>query len=244
MNENEEMTGGQIHRTWGGRRLTTGRRVLYRLLVPLGKLVLEILWRSGRLQFVGEAALIAAVAKGGIVIPVCWHQHLLFCGRYIVAGRVPGLSPAFLVSPSVDGEAPSMLATSYRAQVVRGSSTHTGTRAIRHLCKALARDRLSPLITPDGPRGPRFEFKPGALLVAQITGAPIVPLAYAARPAKVFRTWDKFILPTPFARIAIAVGEPVYVPRDSDEAQREALRAEIQVRMLKTYRLAEQALSR
>ena len=242
MNEPEEMTGAEINRTWGGRRLTAGRRFLYRLMVPLGKLILEILWRSGRLQFIGEGPLIATLAKGGTVIPVCWHQHLLFCGRYIVAGRLPGLAPAFLVSPSVDGEAPSMLAISYNAQVVRGSSTHTGTRAIRHLCKALARDRLSPLITPDGPRGPRFEFKPGALLVAQLTGAPIVPLAYAAKPANVFRTWDKFILPTPFARIVIAVGEPMQVPRDADEAQREALRAEIERRMLETYQLAKQTL--
>jgi lysophospholipid acyltransferase (LPLAT)-like uncharacterized protein len=229
-------------RTGSSRRLTFARRLLYRLLVPVVSLTAELMWRTAHLTVVGEAGLSEAVAKHGTVIPVCWHQHLLICARYLVAGRIAQLKPGFLISPSVDGEAPSMLAHRYGAQVIRGSSTYTGTRAIRHLCKALAREQLSPLITPDGPRGPRFEFKAGALLVAQLSGAPIVPLAYAARPVRVLRTWDKFVLVPPFARIIVAVGTPLYVPRELDEAQREALRMEMQRRMRETYRLAEQAL--
>lgn len=240
--DREEETQRLGYRPGSGRRLTAGRRVVYRALVVLGRLVLELLWRTSRLTVVGEPALQAVVAKHGTIIPVCWHQHLLMCGRYLVARRIENLKPGFLVSPSLDGEAPSWLAMSYGADVIRGSSTHTGTRAIRHLCKALAKQQLSPLITPDGPRGPRFEFKAGALMVAQLTGAPIVPLAYAARPAKVLRTWDKFVLPSPFARLIVAVGEPMYVPRNLDEAQREVLRIEMEQRMLATFRLAEQTL--
>jgi len=232
-----------IDRSWGGRRMTFWRGLMYRLSVPLGKLLLEVLWRTSRLRVVGEAGLIDAVARHGRVIPVCWHQHLLFCARYTVAGRVSGMKPGFLISPSVDGQAPTLLAQAYGAQVIRGSSTHTGTRAIRYLCSALKKGQLSTLITPDGPRGPRFEFKAGALLVAQLTDTPIVPLAYAARPAKLFRTWDKFVMPAPFARVVIAIGEPVRVPRDADEAQREQLRLEMQQRMLQTYQAAKAALN-
>lgn len=233
---------GATEPQWSSRRLTAGRRLLYRLLVPLGKLVMEVTWRTARLRIIGEEALVAAVQQHGQVIPLCWHQHLLVCSRYTVAGRVPGMKPGFLISPSVDGEAPSMLARTYGAQVVRGSSTHTGPRAIRFLCKALAKDGVSPLMTPDGPRGPRFEFKAGAVLISQLSGVPMVPLAFAARPAKVFRTWDKFILPAPFSRMVVAVGEPVIAPRHLDETQREALRQEMQQRMLDTYLQAKAAL--
>ncbi|MGE0189618.1 MAG: lysophospholipid acyltransferase family protein [Steroidobacteraceae bacterium] len=228
--------------TGSNRRLTFARQWLYHFLMALGRLTIDLLWGTSRLTVIGEQTMSDAVTKHGSVIPVCWHQHLLMCARYLVAGRIKQLKPGFLVSPSVDGEAPSMLAETYGAQVIRGSSTYTGTRAIRHLCKALARDHLSPLITPDGPRGPRFEFKAGALLVAQLSGVPIVPMAYAARPARVLRTWDKFVLIPPFARIVVALGTPIHVPRDLNEAQREALRVEIRKRMLETYQLAEQAL--
>jgi len=99
------------------------------------------------------------------------------------------------------------------------------------------------LITPDGPRGPRFEFKPGALFVAQLSGVPIVPLAFAAKPAKVFRTWDRFVLPSPFARIVIAVGEPILLSRELSVEQINALQSEMSSRMLQTYQLAKNALN-
>jgi lysophospholipid acyltransferase (LPLAT)-like uncharacterized protein len=101
-----------------------------------------------------------------------------------------------------------MLARAYGGEVVRGSGTYTGPQAVRALYKQVRGDKLSPLITPDGPRGPRFEFKGGAITIAQLCGVPVVPLAFAARPARVLGTWDKFVLPFPFSRMVIAIGEP------------------------------------
>jgi lysophospholipid acyltransferase (LPLAT)-like uncharacterized protein len=68
------------------------------------------------------------------------------------------------------------------------------------------------VITPDGPTGPRFAFKPGALLLAQLSGRPLLPMAYAASRAWFFG-WDRFVLPWPFSRIAVAIGAPVYIDR-------------------------------
>ena len=79
------------------------------------------------------------------------------------------------------------------------------------------------MITPDGPRGPRFKFKPGAILLAQMSGRPILPMAFAASRAWLIK-WDKFVLPVPFARIVIAVGAPRYVPRVTDAAAIERCR--------------------
>ena len=224
------------------RELTPGRRLLYRLAVWLGYLYVEFVWRTARLTVVNEDALRALLARHGAVIPVCWHQHLLLCGRYVVTRKRHGMKPGFMISPSVDGEAPTQLAQRYGAHVVRGSGSYTGVRAVRGVYQAIVKEHISALITPDGPRGPRFEFKPGAIFSAQITGVPIVPLAFAAKPARVLGTWDKFVLPIPFSRVVIAVGEAVYVPRELDDEARDTQVDSIRERMHATYRTAAAVL--
>jgi lysophospholipid acyltransferase (LPLAT)-like uncharacterized protein len=71
-------------------------------------------------------------------------------------------------------------------------------------------------VFPDGPRGPREVFKPGAVALAGLTGACIVPVGVAAHPACRLPSWDEFLIPLPFARCAAVFGEPVAVPRDAD----------------------------
>jgi lysophospholipid acyltransferase (LPLAT)-like uncharacterized protein len=224
------------------RKMTFWRLGLYWLAVFTAALFLEILWRTGRIRVVGEARLQALIDEHGAVIPVCWHQHLLLCARYVAARRIKGMRVGFLISPSLDGEAPTMLARVYRTDVIRGSGTYTGPQAVRSLYKQVKGDKLSPLITPDGPRGPRFEFKGGAITIGQLCGVPVVPLAYAAKPAKVLGTWDKFVLPFPFARIVIAVGEPLTPPRKATPEQATAMQQEMAVRLHQTYQQARAAL--
>jgi lysophospholipid acyltransferase (LPLAT)-like uncharacterized protein len=97
--------------------------------------------------------------------------------------------------------------------VIRGSSSHTGARALRDYYQALAHEGISPAITPDGPRGPPWKFKPGAMLLAQMSQRPMIPMAYAASRAWKIK-WDRFVIPKPFARIAIVVGSRSMSPRD------------------------------
>ena len=130
-----------------------------------------------------------------------------------------------------------MLVRELGAQVIRGSSTHTGARALRDYYQALAREGVSPAITPDGPRGPPWKFKPGAVLLAQLSGRPMIPLAYAASRAWKIK-WDRFILPQPFARIVIAVGEPVYVSKGLDPAGLERLQLDMEARLRNLFEYA------
>jgi len=116
-------------------------------------------------------------------------------------------------------------------------------RAVRGVYTAIVKEGISPGITPDGPRGPRFKFKAGAIFTAQISGKAVVPIAYAAKPAWILRTWDKFIIPPPFAKVAIAIGEPYFPEKKLDDAQMEAAQLELERRMLETYRQAAAALS-
>lgn len=227
-------------RTKSQRRLTPGRRRVYRLAVSLARLIIEVLWRTCRLRFVGEDRLEALLREHGAVVPVCWHQHLLICGRYLVT-KPAGLKPGFMISPSVDGEAPTWLAQSYGAHVVRGSGSYTGLRAVRGAHQAI-QDGISPGVTPDGPRGPRFKFKPGAIFAGQISGKPVVPLAFAAKPAFVLKTWDKFVLPVPFGRVTIAIGEPFIPPSEMNDEKMAEAQLEMERRMHETYRAARATL--
>jgi lysophospholipid acyltransferase (LPLAT)-like uncharacterized protein len=211
---------------------------VYRLAVWITSALLELIWRTGRIRILGGERFAGLMREHGAVIPVFWHQHLLICARFMVAGRIPGLKPGFMISPSVDGQAPTMLAMLYGAHVVRGSGSYTGVRALRGVHQAIVNDCISPAITPDGPRGPRFVMKPGAIFTAQLTGKPVVPIAYAARPAKLLRTWDKFVIPTPFARICIAIGEPYFIPAKLDAEQMTAAQRELERRLLQTFRQA------
>ena len=157
--------------TRSGRRMTPARRLLYRIVVPLGYGIIRLWWRTARVVGVlGVEHLEAALARAPSLVPCYWHQHQLYCGKFLVEQRARGLTVGWLISPSVDGELGAMLVRRFGGAVIRGSSTHTGARALRDYYQALVKDNVSPVITPDGPRGPRFKFKPGALLLAQMSG--------------------------------------------------------------------------
>ena len=159
--------------TRSGRRMTPARRLLYRLVVPLGYGLIRLWWLGARVvRVLGVEHLEAALARAPSLVPCYWHQHQLYCGKFLVEQRARGLTVGWLISPSVDGELGAMLVRRFGGAVIRGSSTHTGARALRDYYQALVKDNVSPVITPDGPRGPRFKFKPGALLlVADVRAA-------------------------------------------------------------------------
>lgn len=227
------------------RKLTWGRVFVYRIAVGVAMLVLEVLFFTCRFRYVGIDRFRKLVEEHGAVVPVCWHQHLLICARFLVSKRIsPPLKPGFMISPSVDGEAPTMLAQAYGVHVVRGSSTYSGMRAVRGIKQAIEKEGISAAVTPDGPKGPRFKFKAGAIYTARIAGKPVIPLAFAARPAWVLKTWDKFVIPVPFGRICIAAGEPFYPARDMTDEEMEQAQQEMERRMLETYRLAAEALQK
>jgi lysophospholipid acyltransferase (LPLAT)-like uncharacterized protein len=230
--------------TRSGRRMTPARRLLYAIAVPLAIGLIRMWWRLCRVvRIEGLEHLEAALAKAPSLVPCYWHQHQLYCGKFLVEQRARGMIPGWLISPSVDGELGAMMVRRFGGSVIRGSSTHTGARALRDYYQALVRDNVSPVITPDGPRGPRFKFKPGALLLAQMSGRPILPMAYAASRAWLIK-WDRFVIPVPFSRVALAIGPPCYVPRVTDAAMLERLQQQMEQELRRLYGVARDALAR
>lgn len=214
--------------TRSARRLTRTRLALYTLLVPVAILIGRAIWRwCASIRVVGTEHITVALERAPSFIPVYWHQHQLMCVKPLLEMRGAGVKLGFLISPSVDGEIGAMLVRKVGAEVIRGSSSHTGARALRDYYEALAHRGISPAITPDGPRGPPWKFKPGAILLAQMSQRPMIPMAYAASRAWKIQ-WDRFVIPKPRARIAIVIGPPVYVTRGLDAPGLQRIQAQME----------------
>jgi lysophospholipid acyltransferase (LPLAT)-like uncharacterized protein len=221
--------------TRSSRRLNRTRLALYTLLVPVAIFAVRTIWRwCARIRVVGAEHITAALQRGPSFIPVYWHQHQLMCVKPLLEMRSAGVKLGFLISPSVDGEIGAMVVRKVGAEVIRGSSSHTGARALRDYYEALAHGGISPAITPDGPRGPPWKFKPGAILLAQMSRRPMIPMAYAASRAWKIQ-WDRFVIPKPFARIAIVIGPPVYVPKGLDAPGLERIQAQMEENLSALY---------
>ncbi len=153
------------------------------------------------------------------VIFCLWHCELL-CHMW----NFRKLGIVVLISEHGDGEIAARAAESMGYRTIRGSSRRGAEHALLSLARAVE-SGAHVAVTPDGPRGPAESFAPGALIAAQRSGAPIVLLRAVADRAWRLRSWDRFIIPKPFARITIYVGEPVPVIASSlrdaaDEAPR------------------------
>ena len=138
---------------------------------------------------------------------------------------------------------PERIARSWGAEVIRGSANQSGALALRDQQQML-RNGYSIVTTADGPRGPKYEFKTGTVLMARIAGVPMVPVACAADRAWYLNRWDDFMIPKPFARVVVAVGEPYRVSRDVKLDEIEPHRMNVQRRVMSLMEQCEQALER
>jgi hypothetical protein len=139
-----------------------------------------------------------------------WHGRLLPLAHYH-----RGRNVVTMISQSEDGEYIARVVQGWKYDVVRGSSSRGGSSGLRETIRHLRAGRTL-AITPDGPRGPFQRMKPGALLAAQMTGTPVLPVAAGVDRAWSFGKWDRFLVPKPFARISVRYDEPVEIPRDTD----------------------------
>jgi len=150
--------------------------------------------------------------------------------------------PIAMISQHSDGEIIAQAVHRLGYGAVRGSSTRGGVEATRQLLRD--DDRQRPwVVTPDGPKGPRGSAKPGLIRIASMSGRTICPVAAAARPAKRFSSWDRFILPMPFARVAVHYGAPLVVPPRIRGDAIETLRREFEERLVVAEKAAIDALA-
>ena len=177
-----------------------------------GGRLLDGIMRTVRFEVHNDGAWRTHAAAGRPVLFTLWHGRLLPLG-YL--HRRQGV--VAIVSKSADGEYLTRLLQHWGFLAVRGSSSRGGDRALRELVR-LVRAGRSVAITPDGPRGPCEQLKPGVLQLAQLTGAPIVTVAAGTDRGWWFVRWDRFLVPQPFARVRVAYGDAVFIQRAAGAA--------------------------
>ena len=152
-------------------------------------------------------------------IVITWHNRLLF-----FAAIMPGFArkrTAAMISRSRDGQYLSNIMKLFGVNTVRGSSSKRGAGALRESITHL-KNGYNVAITPDGPRGPRYKLSCGPIILASKTGTPILPLTINSSSYWELKSWDKFQIPKPWARVNLIIGDPIYVPQDlSDEEMKE-----------------------
>ena len=186
-----------------------------RWTVRVGTAVLRLLAMTWRMRPVNDEGLRVARASGQRVIFTLWHGELL---PLLWQHRREGV--AVVISEHRDGEIIAQIAERLGYTTVRGSTSRGGGRALIGLMRAVEAGHDA-AVTPDGPRGPAHVFAPGAAIASQRTGAPLVPVRASATRAWRLKSWDRFLIPKPFATVRVAYGAPTPVdaasPREAAE---------------------------
>lgn len=188
-------------------------------LVALTLKALRLSWRvhfEGPDPFASQEPFVAAV----------WHRNLLIAAPLFPTRRV-----VVPVSRSGDGDLTVAVLTRLGFDPPpRGSSSRGAAAVLRQLIRSVEEGKLVAVLA-DGPRGPARQVKPGVLGAARVSGRPVQPVAISASPCLRFGSWDRALLPLPFATVRVAYGDPLPVPKSTHRKDLEALRLELEQRL-------------
>ncbi len=152
------------------------------------------------------------------IIAAFWHNRTalmpLFYERYC-----PNRTVVTFISRSRDGQFMTDVASFFGIKAVRGSSSRHGAAAMLAAVHASHDPHVDIAITPDGPRGPRYQVQPGLIRLAQLTGRPIIAITYQLSWKLELKSWDRFYVPLPFSACHLTTSEPIFVPQEATEAE-------------------------
>jgi lysophospholipid acyltransferase (LPLAT)-like uncharacterized protein len=199
-----------------------------KLLALVGSLLARALFATLRVRITDHSGFLAKSPDFPLIITF-WHNRILAITvahmRHYPRRLRKGV--AVLTSPSKDGEILAQLMACFHMGAIRGSSSRRGARAMME-CADWLKSGADLAVTPDGPRGPRYKLGPGLILLAQTTGARILPVHVRFSNAATIQSWDGFRIPLPFSRLDITMGAYETIPpTPTDEAfEAERLRIE------------------
>lgn len=172
------------------------------------------LFGTCRMEMVDAGPVEEIVRGGGNVIFGSWHGRLLAL-LHCYARHYGYTNLTLMVSQSRDGELFARMLARYKVGAVRGSSSRGGTAALKELVRVCCAGRDT-AISLDGSKGPRERVQRGPIVLAQLAGKPLVPLAFDATRKIVLNTWDRLMIPLPFSRIYVQLGKPMMIPADAE----------------------------
>ena len=137
-----------------------------------------------------------------------WHGTMLV--PWFIQNRK---NMAALISQSKDGNLLTKILENWNYKVVRGSSSSGGEEALENIIE-LIKQNYSVAITPDGPRGPQYKFKAGAVVAAKKSKVPLILLGVAYKKKRVLKSWDNFEVPNFFSKVNVIFSDPVFIPSE------------------------------
>jgi len=203
-------------------RFPLKRRLLIRLADLAFFAVIALIGRTVRFTVVGREEFDELNADGNPYVGAFWHNRLLLATWFF---RRRGI--VVMTSESFDGEYIARFIQRFGYGAARGSSTRGGSRALVFM-RACVRAGLPAAFTIDGPRGPVYVAKEGAIHLARATGAPVLPLSISAEHFWHVKSWDRFQIPWPFTRAVVLFAPTISVPHDCDDAELARKQASLQ----------------
>lgn len=200
-----------------------------RLLIALGFGLYRLWARTLRLQVEDPHGVTAFVEKQPVIFAI-WHNRLLMLPR-VFDPTFPTRQSYGLISASRDGDLIARFIERSGYGAIRGSSSRKGVIALRQLVDTLASDG-NVLVTPDGPRGPVYQVSQGVVFLAQKSGAAVVPIHMEYSSCWRLKSWDRFVVPRPFAKLRAIFGAPIHVPPIDGAEQFEAEQRRLQNAMM------------
>src|SRR3954452_2153257 len=197
-------------------RESPSRRLQARLIAALGYRVVALLGSTLRWKTEGLEHFDAIVRSGHQPVMAFWHGRILPATYYF---RRRGI--VVITSENFDGEWIAGIIERFGYGTARGSTSRGARRALLQLTRDMAGGKPAGF-TVDGPRGPAGVAQPGAIWLAKAPGTPVLPFHLEANRHWTLGSWDRTQIPRPFATVAIAIGEPLYVPAEADEIVIEA----------------------
>jgi len=177
-------------------------------------LFIRVYSRTFRLTVVNEQGWLRHLQQGGKVLLCAWHQQFFAAIGHFKAYE--SFHPSLMISQSQDGDIIARIAAEQGWHAVRGSSSRDGGKALKEVIERVGRSGLAGHIV-DGPRGPAGMVKAGVISIARATDAVVVPFYTSADRAWYFNSWDRFMLPKPFARVTIRFGEMMTFQGGNDQ---------------------------
>jgi len=201
------------------------RRIRNFLIGLLGPLIVRLWIGTLSVRYLGVDVRDGRLPRKPSGIFVFWHQRMLaFAGIFHHSGFKA------VVSEHGDGEMIARICQGLGIHAIRGSSTRGGARAILEILRNTGREACL-AITPDGPQGPRHFFHDGTIYIASRTGLTLYPVAVSFARYVQLPTWDGFIIPRPFTRTVIRMGEGILVPPDIEREAIETLRKTVEEKL-------------
>jgi lysophospholipid acyltransferase (LPLAT)-like uncharacterized protein len=202
---------------------------LARWLIAFGFRLLQLWGRTLRYEIDDRAGIVGRPVTENY-IGALWHNRLL-AFPLVLRRFFPERHGAALISASRDGDLLADAVQRFGYDVVRGSSSRLGASAILQLTQVLASGR-DVVITPDGPRGPAYELGPGIIFLARKSGASVVPMNLEYSRCWRLGSWDRFIVPRPFAKVRVLINRPHRVGPTAAPEEFEAERLALQNAMM------------